>query len=64
MKELISEYIWVAIGILAGIAVIVFVPDFVTTVFGFLETMVTQFSTEVTEWVGQIQLPSQLTWDQ
>ena len=58
MKEIISEYIWVAIGILAGIAVIVFVPDFVTTVFGFLETMVTQFSTEVTEWVGQIQLPS------
>ena len=58
MKEIISEYIWVAICILAGIAVIVFVPDFVSTVFGYLETMVTEFSIEVSEWVGQIQLPS------
>ena len=58
MKEIISEYIWVAIAILAGIAVIVFVPDFVDAVFGHLETMVQSFATEVTKWAGQIQLPA------
>ena len=58
MKEIISEYIWVAIGILAGIAVIVFVPGFVDTVFGHLTTMVQSFASEVSEWAGTIQLPS------
>ena len=58
MKEIISEYIWVAIVILAGIAVIVFVPDFVETVVGYVETMVQTFATEVTEWAGQIELPT------
>ena len=57
MKEIISEYIWVAIVILAGIAVIVFVPDFVDLVFGYLETMVQTFATEVTKWASAIQLP-------
>ena len=58
MKEIISEYIWVAIVILAGIAVIVFVPDFVETVFGYLETMVQTFATEITEWASKIPVPS------
>ena len=58
MKEIISEYIWVAIVILAGIAVIVFVPDFVNVMFGYLETMVQTFATEITEWASKIPLPS------